>query len=195
MSSDTLPLFPLRTVLFPGGVLPLRIFETRYLDMVRDCLRRERGFGVCLILDGEEAGRSGAAAAFGCEARIVDFEQREDGLLGIVCSGHRRFHVEKAQQRSDGLLLGEVRWLAEEPRRVIAPEHALIATLLERFLDKADAEYPREALQDAEWVAWRFAECLPLQDTQRLHLLQLDEAAQRLQWLIEHLPDFQDPDA
>jgi uncharacterized protein len=190
MIHDPLPLFPLRTVLFPGGILPLRIFEARYLDMVRDCMRKNSGFGVCLVLEGSETA-SASAAAVGCEAKIVDFETRDDGLLGIVCHGHRRFHVEKAQVRSDGLLVGDVRWLNEESTQALAPEYSLLATMLERFLEKTNARYPQQLLQDAEWVAWRFAECLPLTGPQRLHLLQLNESEQRLQWLLDHLPDFQ----
>jgi uncharacterized protein len=190
MTIESLPLFPLRTVLFPGGILPLRIFEARYLDMVRDCMRKSSSFGVCLIMEGSEVGSS-SASAVGCEARIVDFEMRDDGLLGIVCDGHRRFHVEKAQVRSDGLLMGEVQWLSEESAQKLPTEYALLSTLLERFLEKIQGQYSRELLQDAEWVAWRFAECLPLSSEQRLHLLQLNDAQSRLQWLLERLPDFQ----
>ena len=89
MSTGALPLFPLNTVLFPGGPLSLRIFEPRYLDMVRRCLKERGGFGVVLILEGLEAGVVGRVADTGTSARIVDFDTLPDGLLGIVCVGER----------------------------------------------------------------------------------------------------------
>ena len=88
--TETLPLFPLQTVLVPGGALGLRIFETRYLDLIRDCGRSGTGFGVCLILDGDEAGAPAVPAAVGTEARIEDFGTTGDGLLMLRVRGARR---------------------------------------------------------------------------------------------------------
>src|SRR5688572_21135614 len=113
-ADNVIALFPLRTVLFPGGPLPLRIFETRYIDMVRRCLREESPFGVLLIRDGDEAGDVASTATVGCTARIVDFEILPDGLLGISCVGVRKFRVERVWRAPDGLNLGEVTWPQDE---------------------------------------------------------------------------------
>ncbi len=193
MNLDSLPLFPLGTVLFPGGLLPLRIFEPRYLDLVRECGRQGSGFGVCLILQGSDVGAPAAPAALGCEARIVDFASTEDGLLGITVQGGRRFRVAQTRVRDNGLVVAEVEWQPEpEPELArIRPEHQLLATLLERILERADAGFERAGLQDAAWVGWRLAEWLPLQMTDRQGLLQEADPHRRLQRLIEQLPTFQ----
>jgi len=191
VSPNILPLFPLGTVLFPGGLLPLRIFEPRYLDLVRDCGRQGSGFGICLILDGHEVGEPALPAAWGCEARIVDFSATPDGLLGITVQGGRRFHAGQTRVRDNGLIVADVEWLAEDGTARIRPEHQLLATLLARILERADARYEKSGLEDAEWVGWRLAEWLPLQMVDRQVLLQENDPHQRLQRLVEHLPDFQ----
>ena len=117
---EELPLFPLRTVLFPGGVLPLRLFEPRYVDMVSHCMRENIGFGVVLIRAGVEARSSREDSQpdifeVGTEARIVDFNQADNGLLGIVSHGSRKFAIKETREQSDHLLIGEVEFLPEEP--------------------------------------------------------------------------------
>lgn len=190
MQPNQLPLFPLGTVLFPGGLLPLRIFEPRYLDLIRDCARRGSGFGVCLVLDGGEDGAP-APAALGCEARIVDFSTTPDGLLGVVVQGGRRFHVERARVRDNGVIVADIRWRPDpEPER-IRPEHELLAILLGRILERSDASFDKAGLEDAAWVAWRLAEWLPMLMSDRQVLLQEDDPHRRLQRLVERLPDFQ----
>src|SRR5947209_6450176 len=120
-----IPLFPLNTVLFPGGPLSLRVFERRYLDLVRDCARNGSGFGVCLILQGHEAGEAAVPAAVGTFARIVDFYTLPDGLLGIRASGGERFHVGQSRVRDNGLVHGQVEFWPAEPGCAIPPESAL----------------------------------------------------------------------
>ena len=191
MRPNELPLFPLGTVLFPGGLLPLRIFEPRYLDLIRDSARNGSGFGICLILDGAEAGAPALPAALGCEARIVDFTTTGDGLLGITVQGGRRFHVERIRVRDNGLIVAEVEWLAEPSPARIRPEHQLLSILLGRILERADAPFEKAELEDAEWVAWRLAEWLPLTMPHRQALLQEHDPHLRLQRLVEHLPEFQ----
>ena len=191
MHPNQLPLFPLGTVLFPGGLLPLRIFEPRYLELIRDSARHGSGFGVCLILEGDEVGAPALPAAMGCEARIVDFSTTADGLLGVVVQGERRFHVERTKVRDNGLIVAEVSWLGESPPERIRPEHQLLAILLGRILERAEAPFEKAELEDADWVAWRLAEWLPLLMPHRQALLQENDPHQRLQRLIEHLPEFQ----
>lgn len=194
MAGVELPLFPLRSVLFPGGRLALRVFEPRYLDLVRDSLRNGDGFGICLILDGEEVGAPAVPAAVGTLARIVDFNSAPDGLLGIVVEGGERFRVERTRVRDNGLVIGKVAFCAAEPVCTIAPEHALLATILERLHERIGGDWsqtPRERYDDGAWVGWRLAEALPLEAHERQHLLQLDEPAERLVRLLHHLPRFQ----
>ena len=116
MSGFDLPLFPLSSVLFPEGALSLRIFESRYLDMIRDCARNDSGFGVCLILDGAEVGEPATPAAVGTYARIVDFNVQADGLLGILARGEHRFRVQQTRVRDNGLVHAQVERLEEGER-------------------------------------------------------------------------------
>ncbi len=194
MALSELPLFPLSSVLFPGGSLGLRIFEPRYLDLIKRCGRSGEGFGVCLILEGTEAGAPAIPAALGTEAAIVDFAMTDDGLLGITVEGRRRFHVERTRVRSDGLIVADVRWLPDPGEARVREEHALLGVLLARILDKAGVEHDgigKGRLAEAEFVGWRLAEWLPLSAAERQWLLQLDDPHERLQQLVERLPDFQ----
>lgn len=188
---ETLGLFPLHTVLVPGAALGLRVFEPRYLDLVRDCGRRGRGFGVCLIIDGEEAGTPASAAAFGTEAVIEDFGTGADGLLTLRVRGARRFHARRVRVRDNGLQVAEIEWCAPDPEQALRPEHGLLATLLQELIDRYGGEHalaPRLRMEDAAWVGWRLAELLPLQHAQRQALLQIDAPHERLDRLLGLLP-------
>lgn len=194
MSARELPLFPLRTVLFPGGTLHLRIFEPRYLQLVRDCTRFDRPFGVCLILSGREAGVPAVPVRVGTEARIVDFYTLPDGLLGIACRGGGRFRVLGARVRDSGLLVGEVEALAEERRCRVPAEFGLLAVLLERMIERIGAafgSFSRAELDDAGWVGMRLAELLPLELAERQELLESEDPIARLARIAELLPRFQ----
>lgn len=189
-----IPLFPLRAVLFPGGHLPLRIFEQRYLNMVRDCTSTDTGFGVCLIVDGEENGSPVRSAQIGTLARIVDWYTLEDGLLGLTAEGTTRFVLEDSRKREDGLLLGEVQWLPEAPQTPVPAAYDLLCQVLGRFMEKVSEHYPNyepENLQDANWVGYRLAELLPLSGVEKQHLLELSDPLDRLQSLLDTLPRFQ----
>lgn len=194
MAPEPLALFPLASVLFPGGQLDLRIFEPRYLDLIRDCSRNERGFGVCLIVEGTEAGEPARPAGIGTEARIIDFFTRPDGLLGIRVEGHGRFEVETATARSDGLLLAKVDWRDAEPMLSLPAEYGLLATILERIHEHmagSIGSIDRARYDDASWVGFRLAEAFPLDNTERQLLLQIDDPLQRLDQLMHYLPRFQ----
>ena len=194
MALTDLPLFPLSAVLFPGGPLALRIFEQRYIDLVRDCARKDCGFGVCLILQGREAGEPAVPAAVGTVARITDFYTLPDGLLGISAEGGERFHVTTTRVRDNGLVHGEVRFWPEEPAVSVPPEHGLLATILERLHESAGGPFAhadRASYDDASWVGFRLAEMLPLAQTERQELLQFTDPLQRLARLMQHVPRFQ----
>ncbi|MFT3755867.1 MAG: LON peptidase substrate-binding domain-containing protein [Pseudoxanthomonas sp.] len=186
--SETLPLFPLHTVLLPDAALQLRVFERRYLDMIRDCGRNSSSFGVCLILEGGEVGTPATPAAFGCEAVIEDFDTGADGLLSLRLRGRRRFRVLRSRVRDNGLVIGDVEWREPDPDDELRPEHALLATLLEEILQQASAgqmpALPPAQGDNAAWVAWRLAELLPLDDRQRLAILQEDDPHLRLEQLL-----------
>ncbi|MFP4245447.1 MAG: LON peptidase substrate-binding domain-containing protein [Ectothiorhodospira sp.] len=177
-----LPLFPLNTVLFPGGVLPLRIFETRYIDMVRRCMRDGTPFGICRIREGEEAGEAAQVHPVGTWGQIVDWDRRPDGLLGITVLGEQRFHVERTWTLKDHLLMAEVT-PREWPPDVPLPEEFLpLSGLLQRVLHELPPPYHLlEGGQDrAGWVGARLAELMPLPLEEKQALLEMDDHLARL---------------
>ena len=182
MSTVTLPLFPLGTVLFPGGPLSLRIFEPRYLDMTRSCLKAATPFGVVLILEGEEVGAVTAMAGTGTSARLVDFDTLPDGLLGVVCVGEQRFRVLKHWQQPDGLHLAEVDYLAPEAQCALPAAHAHLGELLRELLPRLGGSYAyvEAHYEDAGWVANRLGEVLALSAAEKLILLELADPLARL---------------
>ena len=195
---QTLPLFPLHAVLLPGAPLGLRVFEPRYLDLVAECGRKGSGFGICLILEGEEVGAPATPAAFGVEARIEDFGNDRNGLLTLQVRGARRFKVERTGVRDNGLLVAQVQWCDDTAAHApLRPQHAALATLLAELLDRIGGEHPGlghaganlRQLEEAGWVGWRLAELLPLSDEQRLALLQQDDPHQRLDRLLEWMDE------
>lgn len=194
MSTADIPLFPLRSVLFPGGFLPLRIFEQRYLKMIRDCARNDSGFGVCLIREGAEAASSVKITPLGTHAKIVDWYTLEDGLLGVSAVGTWRFEVDSTREEEDGLLRARVRILPEPPSSPLPAAYSLLADVLGRFMEKVGQQYPgysEESLQDAVWVGYRLAELLPFSGIEKQHLLELADPVERLQSLVDALPRFQ----
>lgn len=192
--SIEIPLFPLGTVLYPGGQLQLRIFEPRYLDLVRECTRSGTAFGVCLILEGAEVGEPARPAAIGTLARIVDFSHREDGLLGISAEGGSRFRVLRTRARSDGLLRGDVQLWPDELPQQVPVEFALLQTILERLIETMGPHWrhaPRSSYDDAGWLGFRLAELLPLAREEQQQLLEMTDPLQRLIALRDILPRFQ----
>ena len=188
---ESLPLFPLKTVLLPGAALGLRVFEPRYLDLVRECGHDGSGFGICLIMEGEEAGVATTSAAFGTEARIEDFGAGADGLLTLQVRGARRFHVRRTRVRDNGLVIAQVEWCDPDPDDELRPEHAVLGALLQGILEQFGGEHaaaPRARFDDAAWVGWRLSELLPLADDQRQILLQEDDPHARLDRLLGLLP-------
>lgn len=190
-SQIEIPLFPLRTVLFPGGPLPLRIFETRYLDMIGRCLKDERGFGVLAIRDGSEAGTA-EVHQVGTLASIVDWYQFDDGLLGITVVGQTRFMLHSIRQQHDGLNLGQVDFLEPETETAIPDRYNELLMLLQRIMSELEAQYRfvEKDFGDAGWVGCRLAEVLPLSLEQKQMCLEISDPIRRLDVLmplVEHL--------
>ncbi len=179
--STSIPLFPLNIVLFPDGPLPLRIFETRYVDMVRSCMREDRGFGVALIREGSEAGPA-ETFEVGTMAKIVDFHQLSDGFLGLSCVGAQRFRIQRRSRQADGLNLAEVEWLLTEPPLAVPQRHAGLAELLKTVLPQLGEVYTgiEMRLDDAAWVGHRLAEILPIAAADKQFCLELTDPIQRL---------------
>lgn len=177
-----IPVFPLQTVLFPGGSLPLRLFETRYLDMLSRCLKEEQGFGVCLIVEGKETGPA-RTHPVGTEATIRDWGPGPEGLLHILAQGGRRFRVLSMRIQSDGLNLADVEWLPPEAATPLPETARPLAELLKGVVAQLESPYPAQDYGDAGWVAYRLAELLPLSLAQRQYLLELNDTAKRLEIL------------
>jgi Lon protease-like protein len=184
LSSLSIPLFPLQTVLFPDGPLPLRVFEPRYLDMVSRCMKEESEFGVILIVSGSEVGEN-RTASIGTLARITDWYQGSDGILGVTAVGTRRFQLESVSKQRDGLYVGVVASLDPEPRVDLPEEYLSMASLLEAIIDDLGKLY--QALSkhygDATWVGRRFAEILPMTLEQKQQCLEMDDALARLRYV------------
>ncbi|MEN8259809.1 MAG: LON peptidase substrate-binding domain-containing protein [Pseudomonadota bacterium] len=183
--ATTIPLFPLNTVLFPEGVLPLRIFERRYLDLISDCLKQDTGFGVCLIRRGKEVGDAPEIFKVGTYCKIVDWDRGEDGLLGITTQGTRRFRVISRRLSPGGLLEADVEWLDDDECSEITPEHDMLADILKKLADKYFPQYSADPDQfdDALWLGYRLSECLPLHNAQKQTLLEVDDPGLRLDYL------------
>jgi len=191
-----IPLFPLQTVLFPDGYLKLRIFEQRYIDMVRECSLRDCNFGVCLISNSEEENRPANHMRTGTTAEICDFSTLDDGLLGITALGRQKFIVRTTRMRDNGLLMGEVDTLEETGAVEVPDEYAVLTMIAGRFMEQLGHRYPAfqpRQLQDAHWVGYRLAELLPLDNHEKQHLLEIGDPLERLQVLVEVLPRFQEP--
>jgi uncharacterized protein len=175
------PLFPLRTVLYPEGPLPLRIFEPRYLDMVSECLKNDSRFGVVLIREGSETGPA-TTYNVGTLARIVDWYQGSDGLLGVTAVGEERFRVLRAERRDSGLNIGEIEKLDEQLRVPLPGDFKPLAQVLEGVLDDLGRLYEtlERRYDDAAWVSYRFAEILPITPEEKQACLETDDPVRRL---------------
>jgi uncharacterized protein len=184
-AAEEIALFPLNTVLFPGGPLEVRIFEPRYLDMIRAALKSGSEFGVLQIRAGGEVGPA-ETVDVGTSARIVDFYQLQGGLLGITCRGARRFRIASRRQQRDGLNLGMAQWLAEPAQVPVPPRLERLARLLQALLPELGDTYAGMELRldDACWVGYRLSEILPLRPSERQRSLELEDPLERLE-LIE----------
>jgi hypothetical protein len=175
------PLFPLRTVLFPEGPLPLRIFEPRYLDMVSECLKNDQRFGVLLIKEGSETGPA-TTYDVGTLARISDWYQGSDGLLGVTAVGEQRFRLLSVERCKNGLHVGQIEILAEQAAMPLPDEFRPLAQVLEGVLDDLGRLYESidRRYDDAAWVGYRFAEILPIAPEEKQASLEADDPLRRL---------------
>jgi len=177
-----IPLFPLSTVVLPGGLLPLRLFEPRYIDMVKNCFKSNTGFGVCLIKDGQDAGAPALPYSIGTLVNIVDFDQGPDGLLHITAQGEKEFSLSSHSVNSDNLLIGEVELHEPFEPTPMTPEYKDLANKLSVILQFAEPNvvYKEKHLDDADWVCNRLLELLPLSSPSKFEMLQLMDGKSRL---------------
>ena len=190
--AQRLPLFPLRTVLFPGGLLPIKIFEQRYIEMAKRCLKDEKPFGVCLLTSGEEVSavsRKQEFAPIGTVARIVQWDMPQLGILHVAAEGDTRFQVQEHNVASDGLVVGEVTPLAVEPAMALPEAYAPLARFLELIEGRIGPQnFPaRKAYDDASWIGYRLAEILPLPLHIKQTMLEINDSTIRLKVLEQFL--------
>jgi Lon protease-like protein len=175
-----LPLFPLQTVLLPDGLLALRVFEPRYVDMIARCLRGDNRFGVVAIREGAEVGAA-TTYDYGTTAAIVDWHQESGGLLGIVAAGRTPFRLLATRRAPDGLYVGEVEWRETLARKSLPAAHEPLAALLQRVLEPLSLyRGVAAAFDDAAWVGGRLIELLPLGLAFKQSLLETADAVERL---------------
>lgn len=189
-----IPLFPLHTVLYPGGPLPLRIFEARYLDMLGTCLKSSTPFGVLLIRSGSETGPA-TTWDVGTLARIVDWYQGSDGVLGVTAIGEQRFRLISSRRRDDGLNVGEIDLLEQDHGVPLPDEYRSLARILAGVLDDLGKLYQglERHYGDAGWVAYRFAEILPIAAEEKQACLEIDDPLARLEKVCSVLDQVRGP--
>lgn len=183
------PLFPLNSIVLPGGRIPLQLFEPRYIDMLSRCMREDRGFVVVLLRDGAETASEAAFYDVGTYVRIIDFQQLDNGLLGITVEGERKVSVVRSWQQDDGLNLGDVECLIAEAESPV-PEryHELPSVLRALFRHPVVGDLGMEVdYEDARDVGWRLTELLPLDKQEKQRLAELQDPLERLDRLLELL--------
>jgi hypothetical protein len=199
-----LPLFPLNTVLFPGGVLPLRVFEARYMDMVRSCMKDSAPFGVVLITRGREVGAPAATEAVGTLARIAAWDMPQLGLLHLRAIGGERFRIEQTQARADGLQVANVEPIADDDDTPLPTQYRCCADLLQRVIADVGSQRPEGENAGADpisappfespyrfdssvWVGNRLCEFMPIPLRAKQKLMELQDAASRLELVYRFL--------
>lgn len=176
-------------MLFPGGILPLKVFEPRYVDLVSDCMKEGKPFGINLIRSGQETGAAADPEPVGCLAEITDWDMPELGILQIQVTGGQRFYAEHLQLEADGLILARARLITEEAPLELPAKHRACSDMLKRIIDHlghgrflAPFKY-----DDAVWVGYRLAELLPLKRSARQNMLEMNDSLVRIEILHSFL--------
>ena len=188
-AAQTLPLFPLNAVLFPGSTLSLKVFEQRYMTLVKDCFKNESGFGICLIAEGTEVGAPAKPHTVGTEARIVAWDMSQPGILNITVRGGERFRILESRADRSGLLQARIEPVAAEPALPVPERLAALVPLLQAMAADGGEERlpPPHRFDDAAWVGYRFCELLPIPAIARQRLLELEDPVSRLEIVFKFL--------
>ena len=189
--SQTIPLFPLKTVLFPRGFLPLRVFEPRYLDMISDCMKTGGGIGVVLIREGSEVGNAASTHDVGTLTEISYWHKRPDGLLGVTLTGSQRFRILSHEVRPNQLVMAEVELLPTIEHCTLDSQYQPMADMLEQIVTQLDPPFSTmtTCYEDADWVSARLIELLPLPLETKQHLFLLEDINSRMQELEKILSE------
>ncbi len=185
----TIPLFPLNTVVFPGGVQPLRIFEQRYLTMIKQAIADNTPFGICAIREGTETGSPALPYTIGTLVHVTDWDMPQNGILHIDTLAQERFVIRNTQTDSSGLIMGTVESVSPEPAVVIPDDLELAVEILRHIIDEyGNAHFPApHAFDNAVWVGYRLSEVLPLKLSIKQDLLEMNDSVMRLRILTEFL--------
>ncbi len=180
-------IFPLNTVLFPGGTLPLKIFEQRYIEMTKVCISEERPFGVCLIKEGREVGTPAVPQDIGCLARIVQWDMPQLGVFHLQVEGLQRFRILSSEVEKSGLISATIEHLAIDS--AVAPEETLCRDVLKAIIEKIGTEHfpSPHRFDDAAWIGYRLSEVLPISLEQKQQMLRMTDPHARLSQLGEIL--------
>lgn len=176
-SNIEIPIFPLGTVLYPAGRLPLRIFETRYVDMTKACIRDNAVFGVTLIRAGFEVGKPAVPCDIGCTARIIEWEVPNPGLFTLMTQGESLFRIRQRRTQADGLIMANVE-LLDPPDPVSLPSrYEPLKSLLQRLMEEiSEVHFPTPSrLDNAAWVGYRLCELLPVAPERKQQLLETSD--------------------
>lgn len=188
------PVFPLKTVLFPDGYLPLQVFEPRYLDMVSACMKSDSGFAVCLISHGQELGAGAKTHTIGTYAKIVDFEPLDNGLLSITAKGTRKIEIHSSWFEKNGLMQAHVDYLTDESSETVGAEYKGLANVLKDIITHSSyKDYEQGVdLGNARDLGYRLAEMLPIALEQQQQLLEIDQPVERLSKIVTMLGGLRD---
>lgn len=184
-----LAIFPLNAVLFPGGLLPLRIFEQRYMEMAKSCLKNDGHFGICLIRSGREVGAPAVPELIGSTAKIVEWDMQQLGVLSVKVQGGRRFRIIESRVTQTGLTRASVEMLPHDADSSLPEEFDACAMLLKAVFEERGPEIVAAPLrfESSSWVSSRLAEILPVPLAAKQKLLELDDARQRIEILGKFL--------
>ena len=184
-----LPLFPLQSVLFPGGRLALKVFEQRYIDLTKACLAHDQPFGICAIKEGREVGETAVPYDVGTLARIVEWDMPETGIFHLRVEGGARFVIRRLHEEKNRLLVAEIEDIGDERAQPVPAELRLTVEVIRRIMETLEGTYwgPERHFDDAAWVGYRLAEALPLKLSAKQSLLEMNDSIARLDLLQQFL--------
>ena len=187
MTKRLIPLFPLQSIVLPGGLFPLRIFERRYLDMVRDCIKNNTDFCIALIRDNSKEEYITDVYNYGCLVKITDWNQLDDGLLGITVEGTNKVKIYDRNLEKNNLLTGMIEDIETEKEYMIPQKYLLLSRFYKKIYPgiKHVISFKKERYADASWIGFRLIECLPLDSSTKNKLIAMDHAIERLDMLYE----------